>query len=137
MTIREVHWDRSMSVGVVKVDQQHQRLLKMFNALSTAMTEGRGRDELGELLQGLADYALTHFATEEQLMGEIEYPALDQHRARHQEFKRRVLEFRARLRRGDVLLTSDVLHYLRGWITGHILEEDARCKPYFEQAGLS
>jgi hemerythrin-like metal-binding protein len=137
MAIREVSWDRGMSVGVVKIDLQHQQLLEMFNALSAAMTEGRGRDELGELLHGLADYALTHFATEEQLMGEIEYPAFDQHRARHQEFKGRILEFSERLRSGDVLLTSEVFTFLRGWIVGHILEEDARCKPYFEHAGLS
>lgn len=137
MAIREVNWDRGMSVGVVKIDHQHQRLLAMFNALSTAMTEGRGRDELGELLHGLAGYALTHFATEEQLLGQIKYPALAQHHARHQEFKGRVLEFSERLKGGDVLLTSAVLLYLRGWITGHILEEDARCKPYYELAGLS
>ena len=137
MAIREVNWDRSMSVGVVKIDLQHQRLLAMFNTLSRAMTEGRGRDELGELLHGLAGYALTHFATEEQLMLEIRYPALPQHRARHQEFKSRILEFSERLKGGDVLLTSAVLLYLRGWITGHILEEDARCKPYYEQGGFS
>ena len=44
MAIREVNWDRSMSVWVVKIDLQHQRLLAMFNTLSRAMTEGRGRD---------------------------------------------------------------------------------------------
>lgn len=137
MPTREINWDRSMSVGVRQIDDQHRRLLEMCSSLSQAMIESRGQDELVKLMHNLVNYSLEHFTTEEKLMEQISYPELEQHRSKHQEFKTRILEFNDEHKKGNVFLTSQVLAFLRDWIINHILDEDFRCKPHYEKAGLT
>ena len=61
-------WSERYSVGISRIDEQHQRLIDLINDLHGAMLEKQEEPELSKILDGLAAYAVSHFATEETLM---------------------------------------------------------------------
>jgi hemerythrin len=81
-----VTWDQSMATGSLSVDQQHQSLFRQVNALSDAMKQGKGRDEIGKLLDFLAQYVVRHFAEEERLMEQLKCPAAAANKQAHAQF---------------------------------------------------
>jgi hemerythrin len=55
-------------VSVNEIDLQHQKkLIEMINNLHDAMRPGKGNAVLGEIINGLVDYAGAHFQTEEKI----------------------------------------------------------------------
>lgn len=83
-----IRWDPVFAVGVAAIDVQHQELFARIDAFLEAAHRGRTREELGQLLRYLQTYVVEHFADEEQLMAEVAYPALPEHRADHARFVR-------------------------------------------------
>ena len=61
-------WGSSLVVGIEVIDQQHQRLLKIFNNLVVAQTESNSADILKANLADLSKYTRYHFGTEEEMM---------------------------------------------------------------------
>ena len=53
-------WSESYSVGIPKIDMQHQKLVAFLNQLYEAMQAGKGNDVLGKVLNDLAMYTKTH-----------------------------------------------------------------------------
>ena len=39
-----IQWNDSLSVNVVEIDKQHQKLVAMINDLNDAMRQGKGKD---------------------------------------------------------------------------------------------
>lgn len=121
----KIVWDTSFETGIDEVDAQHRRLVEIINSLA----EGIGRASMTDLhgvLSQLKDYAQYHFRTEEGIMEAQAYPGLEDHRAEHRAFVDQILLFDL-----DVILASEGLawemfHFLRGWLTNHILVVDRR-----------
>jgi hemerythrin len=42
-----IQWNDSLSVNVVEIDKQHQKLVRMINELNDAMRQGKGKEALG------------------------------------------------------------------------------------------
>ena len=59
-------WDSSYATGIQTFDDQHKVLIRMVNDLHDAMQQKRSKEAVGQILRGLADYTVTHFADEEK-----------------------------------------------------------------------
>jgi len=124
MTMKIV-WDPSFETGIAEVDAQHQRLVAIINELVDAI--GRApADALKGIVSQLKDYAQYHFQTEEKIMEAAGYDDLADHRDEHAQFVDQILLFDL-----DVILASeglawDMLHFLKGWLTNHILVVDKK-----------
>lgn len=127
-------WSKEYEVGVPEIDEQHQRLFKMINDLNEAMALGRGKDVLDRILNGLVDYTVRHFKTEEMYMEKANYPELDSHREVHMRLTDKVHEMVDRYKTGEVGLGIDLLNFLQDWLKKHILGTDKKYAPYL--AGL-
>lgn len=134
--MQRIDWDESMSVGVEELDSQHRHLLRMFHGLEEAMKAGHGRDELVRLMHGLTEYAIEHFGAEERLMQTTKYLELAEHNAEHRQFIAQILEFNRKHKQGNVLLTTEMMLFLRDWIITHIRDTDQRYKSHFVSVGL-
>ncbi len=122
---KKIIWDTSFETGIDEVDTQHQRLVEIINALAEGIGHASVKDLQGILSQ-LKEYAQYHFETEEGIMEASAYPELDSHKAEHQAFVDQILLFDL-----DVILASeglawDMFHFLRGWLTNHILVVDRK-----------
>jgi hemerythrin len=95
-----VTWDQSYSVRVRKLDEQHQKLFSLLNALHEAMRQGKGQAVVQDTLGELATDAVTHFRAEEELLRRTNYPGFAAHQAEHQKFVEKVNQFIGDLKAG-------------------------------------
>lgn len=81
-----IQWDQSLSVGIDEIDNQHKELFNRVNALLDACNQGKGKQVVGEIIDFLGDYVITHFGAEERYMQQYNYPDYDAHKAMHDGF---------------------------------------------------
>jgi hemerythrin len=112
------------SVGVKEIDDQHKQLIVLANQLNDAMGTGKGKAVLDKVFAELVAYTQSHFLTEEKLMGQIGYSASVAHKAEHKSLVTTVADLKHKHDKGDVVLTSQVMSFLRDWLTKHILNSD-------------
>ena len=130
-----ITWDSSLSVGITAFDNHHQHLIEILNELHTAMRAGSGKLVVGELLEQLVDYTKTHFASEESLLYKYKYPAYNAHIQEHAELTQKVVDFVKRYQNGEAALTIEVMTFLKGWLTHHILETDKHYTAFLKAKG--
>ena len=131
-----IHWNDDLSVNVAEIDRQHQKMVVMINELNDEMRKGQGRQILGKIIEGLLNYAGTHFLTEERYFAKFGYPGAEVHRKEHAAFARKVSEFKEEFDQGRVGVTVEVMSFLSGWLTKHIRGEDRKYIPTFQRNGL-
>ena len=80
-------------MNIAVLDQQHKQLIETVNELDQALRRGEGNAALDSVLDKLVEYALVHFAAEESLMQERDFPGLYTHRTQHEEFRKKLAEY--------------------------------------------
>jgi len=133
---KAVTWSNQYSVGVAKIDSEHQKLIGMLNDLHAAMTEGRGRSVIGSVLDGLAAYTVSHFANEEKLMQLYLYPDYARHKAIHDKLVGQVKSLQEEFHSGNATISLDVLTFLQGWLVDHIVGVDQKYAAHLHAAGV-
>ncbi len=119
-------WADYFETGFGEVDGQHHKLVDLVNALAQRAAGGADikPGELAHVLDGLARYAVHHFATEEALMTQagIDARHLDGHRHAHADFVAQVEAMRGA---SDATQVVPALYtFVTSWLTFHILDTD-------------
>jgi two-component system, NtrC family, sensor kinase len=120
-------WDQRFVTGIDIVDTQHRHLVDIVNQVGDMLLGGSQFSEsaLQALFKQLADYAVQHFADEEQLMKEstLDRRHADIHKGHHKDFIQQVISMWKS--RATMKNPAEVLHgFLTAWLTFHILSED-------------
>ncbi len=121
-----IEWQPTFSVGVPDLDKQHKKLISLINELHDAMLSGKGSDAQQRILAELIRYTQTHFDAEEAFMRTLQFAAFAEHRLKHERLTRDVLVFQKNLEAGNVILSIDLMTFLRDWLQNHILVEDSQ-----------
>jgi hemerythrin len=118
----KVEWREYLSVGVEEIDSQHKLLFEKYNALLAACAEERAEAEVQQLFGFLDEYVASHFASEERLQLQCNYPEYQKHRDQHLAFSREVASFKVRLREEGPTrnLVAAVSRFMTGWLIEHI-----------------
>ncbi len=117
-----IEWTDDLNTGIQVIDNQHQRIVEYINKLHHAQVH-ESRDEVGEVVDELVDYTLSHFTFEEALMEEAEYEFLIIHKNTHKVFCERVDQFRKRFEKGEDI-AGPLAELLRTWLIRHIKSDD-------------
>jgi hemerythrin len=131
-----IQWNDTFSVKVAEIDQQHQKLVSMINELSDAMKQGKGKDALSKIVNGLVSYTVTHFNTEEKYFDRFGYPETDSHKKEHVAFVKKVSEFKDGFEKGKLSLSIEVMNFLSDWLKNHINGTDKKYSQFFNEKGL-
>lgn len=131
-----ISWNQDLSVNIQMIDKQHQKLVAMLNELNDAMRERKSKEILGKTIANLADYALTHFMTEERLFDKHQYPHQAAHKQEHNSFAEKVAQFKTRHERGEVALSIEMMIFLKDWLINHIQGSDKKYGPFLNERGL-
>lgn len=131
-----INWTDDLKTGADIFDEQHKNLVNLINRLHEGMAQGKGRDILSTILSDLVSYTEKHFAEEERAMQHFRYPGYADQVQQHKALKAKVVEFRDRFSRGQVMMTPEVMNFLRDWLTQHIQRSDKQYGPFFKQAGF-
>ena len=132
-----IQWSDQLSVGIPSIDEQHQKLVNMANTLNDALTAGQANEVLEKVFRGLVVYTQKHFGYEEELFAKHGYPASDAHRAEHDALRRQVGELQAKLDGGNFMIGVEVMSFLKGWLTNHILKSDKAYTGFLTSKGVS
>jgi hemerythrin len=130
-----VEWSDALSVGIEEIDEQHKVLAELVNRMHHAIHERHGSEVVKEILAELAEYTRIHFAVEESLMRILNYPEYENHKAIHEELLQHVIELRDKVESGKTAIGFELMHFLRNWLTKHIMEEDMAYSGFFLKAG--
>lgn len=134
--MERIEWNSSFSVGVARLDEQHQRVVHMINRLIEAPGATVRSETISDLLGDLTRYAREHFRTEEQLMEEHGYPDLAPHKEEHRTYRVKIVAFcRAAMVHEDAV-PAELLHFMRDWWLQHILEADMKFRDFFVERGV-
>jgi hemerythrin len=126
-------WKDSFSVGNSEIDGQHKKLFQLADRFHAAMAGGQGKQILQQTLTELIDYTKHHFATEEGMMQKSSYPEYRQHKAEHDALTRKVVQFRNEVAADRVVVTIDVLQFLKDWLVNHIGHMDQGIGDYIRR----
>jgi len=129
-------WSDKYSVNVKEIDGQHMKLIGLLNELHTAMSAGKGKVVVSGVLKNLIEYTAYHFSAEENYMVQLGYPGYSEHRNEHVEFVKKVKEFNQKFEAGESIVTIDMIKFLNGWVSGHIIGIDKQYSQFFNQKGL-
>ncbi len=130
-------WDSSYSVGVKAIDEQHKKLFNLINDLFDAMKAGNGKGVIAEIIQELTNYTVYHFGYEEKLFEKFGYPDTAAHNKEHQNFVETVSKFKKEFAEGSVLLSMEVMTFLKNWLQKHIKGTDQHYTVFLNKHGIN
>jgi len=131
-------WDSTLESGYEKVDNQHKQLVAALNNLMEASSTGQGDAAVMETLDFLTGYAVKHFADEEKLQVQYDYPDYLNHKRIHDDFKGVVGNLVQRVvKEGPTVEMVDLVSSTVGaWLLNHIKGDDFRMATFIKtQAG--
>ena len=134
--MEKIIWKREYSVGVERLDRQHQRIISVINKLIAKPRIFSKSGTISEVLSELNSYVSEHFLLEEQLLEENNYPSLIDHSKKHTEYGERIADFCLKSMKKNKNVHEELLSYLGEWWIGHILYEDMKYKSFFEEKGI-
>lgn len=129
-----MQWDESLAVGVGLIDDQHKQLIKRLDDLAKALEENQGPTVVASTLSFLTEYTQLHFSAEEGLMLAQNYPALAEHKAKHEEFREalRSMDIDFETDGASDFLAKQVNDFLITWLANHIKQVDREVGKYLQ-----
>jgi hemerythrin len=131
-----VAWNDDYSVQIKQIDDQHRGLIDQINMLHDAMKQRKGNEVIGSIIARLAEYTQLHFMAEEQLFIKHGYPETTKHTREHNAFIEKVAGFQKDFNAGRLMLSMEVLTFLRDWLVGHIQVVDKKYAPFLNGKGV-
>jgi hemerythrin len=132
--VKDIVWSKILSVEVEEIDEDHRKLVSIFNTLNQAVREKESADYLAATLEELINCTVWHFSHEERLMLKYRYPEMEAHKAEHRDLIESAKELQAKLLQADKLVADEHIVFLERWLTEHILTTDMRLGSYLAQA---
>ena len=91
--MEKIVWKREYSVGVERLDRQHQIIISVINDLIAKPRVFRTSGTIADILTELNSYVSEHFLLVEKLLEENEYPSIIEHSKKHTEYGERIADF--------------------------------------------
>ncbi|MGM0462012.1 MAG: bacteriohemerythrin [Fibrobacterota bacterium] len=117
-----VSWSDSFRVGDVFIDAEHRILFKIAQQVS----EQNGRldaEQVKRYIQLMLEYTQVHFHHEEDLLQQIGWKNLSDHRGRHKNIIHGMKEL-ITAHRDTRVLQKKMLPFVNDWVLDHIIHSD-------------
>jgi hemerythrin len=117
---------QELLTGIPAIDEQHGELLDLANELVSAAEAGLPPEFFDLAATFLAGYVAYHFAAEETVMTELDYPQRWQHFDNHRRLQREVAAHVAEVRVNQTCGACEdkIARFLEDWVVHHIREAD-------------
>lgn len=125
-----MEWTDALATGHAIIDEQHRELLHCLTELETAAVEQRTLLAVYSITR-LKHYVRDHFATEEAVMAQCNFPKLKEHIKEHEHFRARMLDLQGKSIVLDV--STEMVEFLSDWLVGHISGSDREYVPYLKK----
>ena len=123
-----VSWKNYLETEHEAIDGQHKELFRLTSDLVEACENGSNLEMVGKALEFLASYTLSHFADEEALMMQNNFPGYEEHKKMHENFRQTVKELMGRYQESGNTseLSREVNSVVVQWLISHISKVDRK-----------
>jgi hemerythrin-like metal-binding protein len=125
------NFDLEFKLGIEAIDNEHIKLVNMLNQVHALLSEGKKNEARIYFGQTLSAYVNEHFSNEEKFMADIGYPALDEHKKIHENFKKSFQELAPTIESFDETAFRKALSDTFTWIISHIGKTDKKYVTFF------
>ena len=132
--MKDIAWSRVLSVGVDEIDEDHRKLVNIFNILNHSVMAKESPDYLAAVLEELINCTIWHFSHEERLMLKHRYAEAEDHKAEHRDLINSAQALQRDILQGNEAVGDAQIEFLERWLTEHILTADMRLGSYLSQA---
>ncbi len=122
--MKDLVWDKTLSVDVPEIDEDHRRLVDLFNLLSHAVADGDAPNYIEAVMEELISCTAWHFKHEERLMLKYGYQGIVEHKSEHEELIASAKALQRKLLQESKPVLGEDIQFLEHWLTGHILGTD-------------
>lgn len=127
-------WKEEYATGITPVDMEHRILFNITGLLADSIRDGSDQEAIQVFIHQLIDYIERHFAREEVILQEANYPDYEAHAKLHRDIERTVRDIARRYETDPSAVTSDeLLRFLEVWLSQHIMGVDMKYVPYVEK----
>lgn len=127
-------FDDNHLVGVAKIDEQHQYLVRLVNQLNYEIVQCNESLNVQKLFEELVKFAVFHFETEHKLMMEFGFVEINQHDKEHGLLISQIRALSKQIDQGSELL---MLQTIKDWLLVHILHSDKPLANFIKLRGGS
>lgn len=129
-TVPFMIWNDKLSVEIEALDADHKRMLAVVNELYEAILTGKGKEAVAHVLDSLVEHVNSHFAAEESLFLQSDYPGAAKHLAEHRVFRSRLMELRELGRGAAPAPALELMVFVKDWLFDHVIHCDHEYVPY-------
>lgn len=119
-----IHWEKSIGMGVRQLDEDHKRLIGIYNYLNAHQTEDVSSEVISLVMEQIREFASRHFPREEAYMESIDYPDYEPHKQQHKQFREKTAALCIDVMNHKETAPKDINRFLHSWVVEHILHED-------------
>ena len=131
--MKDIVWSHILSVEVDEIDEDHRKLINIFNILNHSLREGEPPEYLAAVLAELINCTVWHFSHEERLMLKYGYAETEEHKVMHQRLIKSARDLQQDILQADKAVADEHIQFLERWLTEHILTADMRLGSYLSQ----
>ena len=131
--VKDIVWGEILRVGVDEIDEDHRKLVNIFNLLNHAVMDGESPEYLAAILDELINCTVWHFSHEERLMLKHRYEGIEEHKAEHRELIVSASEMKHAILGADKSTVNQQIESLERWLTEHIFATDMRLGSHLSQ----
>jgi len=131
--VKDIVWGQVLSVEIDEIDDDHRKLIDLFNMLNHSVAEGESPDYLAAILEELVNCTVWHFSHEERLMLKYGYAEIEEHKEEHRELVKSARALQEKIQGAGNAIVDDDIDYLERWLTAHILTDDMRMGDYLSE----
>ncbi|MCD4832324.1 MAG: bacteriohemerythrin [Bacteroidales bacterium] len=130
-------WKDEYTVNITVIDKQHQKFLNIINELKLIINSNSCEEKVSEIFFQLA-YLIDHYFIKEEIyFNDLKYPNLEQHKAAHNQFVERIIQFQKDVENNTPNLCLEIYQYLENWFDEHILKYDKEAVEYLRKMGVN
>ncbi|MCW8929039.1 MAG: bacteriohemerythrin [Gammaproteobacteria bacterium] len=122
--MKDLIWDDSLSVDIKEVDEDHRRLVDLYNILNHSVVEGDKDIYIEAVMEELISCTVWHFRHEERLMLKYNYDGFEEHKKEHQELIESAIALQQDLQQKGKKVSNKEIEFMERWLVGHILGAD-------------
>ena len=127
-----IEWSEKYSIGYDEIDDQHKKLVEMINELYNSFLKGEADKVAESIIQKMIEYTDYHFKTEEKYFEKYNYSDTELHIEQHKGFVDQVTNFFNEFKKGSVVISYDIMNFLRDWLVAHIQNSDTKFSAEFQ-----
>ena len=113
---------------VERIDKQHMELFRVTKDLIHAVDENAGAEEYKNIIKFLKDYVVYHFKDEEEYQASVGYEGIEEHKAEHREFTKKIAVYEKELEKTgfNIHTMKELAGHLTAWLIYHVADADQK-----------